>query len=244
MRPQKVKKEKQSKSIIVLGMHRSGTFMTSGILKILGVNIGKNLMGPHWSNPFGHFENWEFVKLNDQILEAAGGSWNRPPEKENILAQKERFSLQIRNLIQREKSEIWGWKDPRTSLTIELYLPYLENHYFVVCYREPLNIAKSLKRRDGMEIDEGLRLTAIYNQRIKEFFEKYPDLKRIDLFYEDIVTNPDKWLKILIDFLEIKPTKAQFQEALSFVSPRGMFHKLSVKKKEKLSESFYHHACL
>ncbi|HEC68495.1 MAG TPA: glycosyltransferase [Candidatus Desulfofervidus auxilii] len=212
--------EKIKKSIIVLGMHRSGTSMTAGVLHRLGVNMGKNLMKGNWANPLGYFENLEFVRLNDRILQAAGGSWNDPPGREKILAQKEKFSSEIYNLIQKEKSEIWGWKDPRTTLTIELFLPYLENPYFLICYRNPLSIAESLKRRDGTSIEFGLKLTGIYNQRIVDFLEKHPHLKKIYLPYEDIVSYPELWLKKLVNFLGLNPTNEEFQKALEFIKPK------------------------
>jgi len=71
-----------NKTVIVLGMHRSGTSMVSGVLNILGVDIGKDLLGNHWSNPLGHFENNDFRNLNTQILKEAGGDWLNPPSRE------------------------------------------------------------------------------------------------------------------------------------------------------------------
>ncbi|KSW10770.1 hypothetical protein CF15_08305 [Pyrodictium occultum] len=145
------------KTIIVLGMGRSGTSMVAGILHILGVNMGERLLGAHWSNPLGHFEDLDFVELNEEILRAAGGSWDNPPAREAILAVAPRFYDRIRPLAEEERRrhEVWGWKDPRTSLTVELYLPHLENPYFIVCHRDWEAIARSLKRRDGMSIERG-----------------------------------------------------------------------------------------
>jgi len=51
----------------------------------------------------------------------------------------------------------WGWKDPRLSLTIELFLPYLHNPVFVICTRKSQTIAESLFRRDGIEVKRGLK---------------------------------------------------------------------------------------
>ena len=123
--------EIHNKIVIVLGMHKSGTSMVAGSLKKLGVNMGKDTT-PDSTNPLGHFEDKEFVTLNSQILKKAGGSWTNPPAKEKILIQKEYFLRKIESLIQKQKSELWGWKDPRTCLTIELYLPYLINSYFKI----------------------------------------------------------------------------------------------------------------
>jgi len=211
--------EIQCKTVIVLGMHRSGTSMVAGVLKKLGVNMGKDTT-PDRRNPLGHFENKEFVNLNDQILKKAGGSWMNPPAKEKILQQKNYFLIKIESLIQKQKSGIWGWKDPRTCLTIEFYLPHLINPYFIVCHRDFFGIAKSLKKRDGMDIKDGKKLATIYNCQINEFFKEHPELKKIDLFYEKVINNPEKWLKKIINFLDIHPSKKQRRQALKFMLPK------------------------
>ena len=41
----------QSKTVIVLGMHRSGTSMVAGILNKLDINMGKKMIGKSASNP-------------------------------------------------------------------------------------------------------------------------------------------------------------------------------------------------
>jgi len=212
-------------------MHKSGTSMMAGVLKILGVNIGKKLAGPKWSNPLGHFENIKFLELNDKILEAAGGSWDNPPKKEKILALKEKFSKEIKELIKKEKSEIWGWKDPRTSLTIELFLPYLDNPYFLVYHRNFQAIAEELKKRDKMEIKQGINLSKIYEEYINDFFENHPELKKFDLYYEEVIKEREKWIKKIIEFLQIKPTEKQYEEAIKFIRPQEEMQKLSKKMK-------------
>lgn len=63
----------------------------------------------------------------------------------------------------------WGFKDPRTVLTIDLYLPHLPNPQFITCYRGPMEIAKSLNKRDGMSIEKGMNISKIYNERLSEF---------------------------------------------------------------------------
>jgi len=167
------------KTVVVLGMHRSGTSLIAGILEKLGVNMGKQQVGVHWSNPLGHFENIDFVKMDDKILEKAGGSWDDPPESAKILELKkdQKLMKEIKEVVRRNEDVIWGWKVPTTSLTIELYLPFLTNPHFVVCYRDPEAIARSLKKRDGMDREKALQLTDYYITSIKEFFRKYPKLK-------------------------------------------------------------------
>ncbi len=82
---------KQQKTIIVLGMHKSGTSLVAGALKKAGVNMGDNLLGRHWSNPLGHFEDMDFFRLNRKILREVGGGWDNPPSLDKVLSLKEKF---------------------------------------------------------------------------------------------------------------------------------------------------------
>lgn len=85
----------QSKEVIILGMHRSGTSMVAGVLSRVGINMGKVMLGKTPSNPLGHFEDEDFYNLNRKILEFAGGNWRNPPNEEDILVQKDKFKKEI-----------------------------------------------------------------------------------------------------------------------------------------------------
>ena len=67
------------RTFVVLGMHRSGTSLTAGGLEKIGIDMGDNQLGANQWNPLGHFENVDFVGLNDRILNTAGGNWLDPP---------------------------------------------------------------------------------------------------------------------------------------------------------------------
>lgn len=163
--------KKTTKTFIVLGMHRSATSLVAGALRNFGVDMGKELLGGKNSKISPHFEDMDFLRLNEQILRAAGGSWDNPPSEKKILSLKEKFASEIKSLIE-NKTGLWGWKDPRTTLTIKLYLPYLKNPHFICCFREPLEVAKSLYRRQKMPIKKGLKLAKIYNKRLLGFLKE------------------------------------------------------------------------
>lgn len=224
---------KQSNEVIVLGMHRSGTSMIAGVLSKLGVDMGKELLGKSWANPLGHFEDKDFLQLNKRILEAAGGSWNAPPTEESIREQESSFTEEIKDVIRRKSAGLWGWKDPRTSLTIRLYLPHLLNPYFIICHRDFRAIAESLRRRDGMEIEQSIRLARIYEERIEGFFCENPQLRRLDITYEEMLAAPEQRLKRMVDFLEIQVSQEQYQEALNLILPREKVRRLSKKERTK-----------
>ena len=64
---------------IVLAMHRSGTSALMGLLNTVGVYCGESedLLEPRPCNEKGFFERRDVMELNDRILEAAGGRWDR-----------------------------------------------------------------------------------------------------------------------------------------------------------------------
>ena len=110
-----------SKVFVVLGMHRSATSLVSKAL------LNEIYMGP---TPGGNvFESRPFRVLNQAILRRARGSWHEPPPEQAILDQYEHFRGRIVETIESDRAgrELWGWKDPRTTLTIRLYLPQRQN---------------------------------------------------------------------------------------------------------------------
>jgi hypothetical protein len=221
------------KSIIILGMHRSGTSMVAGVLARLGVNMGRELMPPNRGNPTGYYENMDFVKLNREILGHQDNSVLPIPSSQEIINKKDKFGEQIKKIIKKSQSSLWGWKDPRTCLTIELFLPFLTNPYFIICQRNPLAIARSLKKRDGLSVEMGIKINEIYNQRITNFFQRNPELKRMFISYEKMVAEPEQAVRGIIQFIDLKSNPKDFNQAVKFIlSPWG-------KKKAKWSYYFH-----
>jgi len=169
------------KSIIVLGMHRSATSMTArSIHQNKEVYMGEKLLLGHADNPKGHYEDVNFLKLNIKILNAVKGDWKRPPSRESILKVGHLFDEEIKELIKKSENKAkslgmisWGFKDPRTILTIDLYMKHLKNPQFICCYRNHLDVAKSLHKRDGIPLKDGIQLSKIYNNRLSMFMQNW-----------------------------------------------------------------------
>ena len=126
---------------MVLGMHRSGTSLLSGLLvRGFGYNIatvGKNnitnkkeIMPPLPENPKGFFERWDFMYQNDQFLENQNMRWdtiniNRYDYKiatsssSSSLTNHGRTGLRF---ITNPNNEPWLVKDPRNCITLNTWL--------------------------------------------------------------------------------------------------------------------------
>ena len=57
-----------SKVLVIVGMHRSGTSVITQWLYRCGLFIGNNLVGPDTGNEQGHFEDADFLRLHQKFL--------------------------------------------------------------------------------------------------------------------------------------------------------------------------------
>lgn len=182
--------------IVILSMHRSGSSLTTSIVQKLGIHIGDRLLGTHPSQPRGHYENVEFYELNMDILRTAGGDWQNPPGEARINAVANRFRERIKGTIAKNKKKKWGWKDPRTCLTLPLYLPYLQSPRFILVYRETDGIIGSLLRRSGGTKEKWERVTRTYQAAMEKHTSGFDTLR---VQYEMIVNK--KFARAEIGFI-------------------------------------------
>ena len=96
-----------------------------------------------------------------------------------------------RELIEKHKDILWGWKDNRTAFTFKAYQPYLENVLFVICKRNKEAIIRSLMRthkgqfrKEDQNEEYFGKLHDMYYAAINEISKNYP---RVDIHYEDLV---------------------------------------------------------
>jgi hypothetical protein len=177
--------------IIIIGMHRSGTSMMTGMLRQLGLFIGANKDNNDESN--------FFQRMNDWALKQAGGSWDNPEMIDDLLANPTmrglvtdyfRFSLQSprqlffldwRNYLRGQRIESlttpWGWKDPRNTYTLPLWLDIFPDAKVIHIYRNGIDVAESLRVRWQKDLEH---VQKVY-QRQKPFFSVLPKLRTFPL---------------------------------------------------------------
>jgi hypothetical protein len=131
----------------------------------LGVYLGENFCTePMPSNLTGHWEARDVVAINDQILAHSGGSWSNVPDQ---LTWNTECDQQIkRTLAQFATRPIYGWKDPRTTITFPAWTQHLPAYALLATIRHPFAVAQSLAVRDGLDIAAGLRLWTVYNRHL------------------------------------------------------------------------------
>ncbi len=160
-----------SNVILIMGMHRSGTSAMAGVCNILGVDLGKGLIGSDAFNPKGHWEHEEMVLIHRSILRDLGRSAGCVhallPEKlkSRVLADIKRT---IGEAIDKDfyKVRLWAVKDPEISRLIPFWLPPIQQRNispkFLIMVRHPYEVARSLHNRNGFTLRKSLLLWLRY----------------------------------------------------------------------------------
>src|SRR6516162_2590280 len=165
-------------TIVVLGMHRSGTSCITRMVNLCGASLGASTIGANEYNKSGHWEAAQGLEINELILRYSGGSWDNPPER-LLCAGFIRWKMrEFLGRLHREETAVW--KDPRTVVTFPLWRPMLKRCIVLAAYRHPLSVARSLQRRDGFELDRGLELWRNYNARLLSIAEREREVYWLD----------------------------------------------------------------
>lgn len=146
--------------ILVVGMHRSGTSATAGVLAALGASTGGQLVPANRWNERGHFELQCAVEINERCLSALGIAWNSVQPlprgwqesraaRDAIDAVESLFCEQFRN------DPLCMIKDPRMSRLLPLWLRGMERQgvsaRVLITLRDPSEVAASLDVRDSTD---------------------------------------------------------------------------------------------
>ncbi len=214
----------EGKTIIcVTGMHRSGTSLVMHLLSICGVHLGSkdDLMSPTEDNLDGYWENWRFVKVNHGIIAKLGGSWDNPPASLEDLATTKRLKTlraEAGKLLREfDGCSLWGWKDPRTSLSLSFWKNLIPSLKVVVCLRNPWEVGLSLRRRRHTPSPLGLTLWRSYNQKI---LDTTTPTERIITHYDAYFTRPEAELRRVLNYLDIEPDIYMIEQCRAIISER------------------------
>ena len=150
-------------------MHRSGTSCLAGLLQQAGVDLGDIVEeAPH--NRKGNRENLDIRELNEAVLVHSNGSWESPP---NHLKWDPKHRAKQNVIIKCFSDKaVWGFKDPRTLLTLPFWQDGLKRAEvkYVGTFRHPLSVAKSLNARQAdLSIEKGVILWYRYNEQLLEY---------------------------------------------------------------------------
>ena len=147
--------------IIVIGMHRAGTSMLTRLLDSAGVYVGRRLT----RNAECPFMN----SLNYWVFEQSSANWDNPESVDDLLNYGDIRSvvtdylggvidgpaaahyLGLRRWLRHRSLHAiphhWGWKDPRNTYTLPLWLDVFPNARVLHITRHGMDVAQSLRVR-------------------------------------------------------------------------------------------------
>jgi hypothetical protein len=209
----------KNKSIIIVGMHRSGTSAASGELSRLGVFMGKDLLkAKEGINEKGYGENVKIIELNEEIFDGMHSSWDDPMgliKQKSLIKLSESFVHKAEALFIEEyqHKKLWGMKDPRVSILLPFWKKALNNigcevnYLFII--RHPNEVVKSLVKRNGFSEKKGLILWLNYNLSI---YLHTTSQNRIIFNFDDVISSPADVEQRLKEYfnLEFPSTEKEF----------------------------------
>ncbi|MGJ8548656.1 hypothetical protein [Winogradskyella wichelsiae] len=147
----------KNKILVVVGMHRSGTSLTTNWLQKCDLNIGTKLEGKKFSNPDGHFEDIDFLYLHEEILKSNEVPYHGTENPDDFSINKSQKE-EIKELLTIKNQNLeWGWKDPRTCLFLGVYRELIPEANYLVIVRPFTEIIDSLLRRKYTPIEKKIK---------------------------------------------------------------------------------------
>ena len=170
--------------VIIIGMSRSGTSMLTRMLEAVGLFVGKE-------KTLSSHEAVFFQRLNKWLLSQCSGGLEHPSSIKYLLEDNEArmlFAEFIRYILKTPRTVSflgwgkflryrnltaldipWGWKDPRNTYTLPIWLDIFPNAKVIHIYRHGVDVVNSLRVRH----DRGLA-------RLKK---RHPKFKPLYWFY-------------------------------------------------------------
>ena len=152
--------------IIVTGMHRSGTSAFTRVVNLLGAEIARDLVPPvAGENDRGFWEPTRVVEIHDRLLAEIGSAWDDvfplPTDwLQSAAAQQAKRDLAHEITKDFSDSRLFVVKDPRITRLLPLWLELLDElaiePFIIIPVRNPLEIASSLKRRNGFALAKSI----------------------------------------------------------------------------------------
>ncbi|WMJ72092.1 hypothetical protein RCC89_02750 [Cytophagaceae bacterium ABcell3] len=212
------------KNIIVLGMHRSGTSMVTGLLSKLGYYVGapEELTNTSEENPKGFFERKDVRNINDELLIGNDFDWYKVAgfttdslTDSSVHKYKEEISG-VFNLLR--KKGPFAIKEPRLCLLYLIFKEMVRDDIKLLVYRDPIESAESLLKRNKFPLHFGLALWEKYH---KALFNSLSNDHLILVNYNKLLNDPKAEVQNLVNSINSLSGDdiALEQGALDFICP-------------------------
>jgi hypothetical protein len=203
-----MKNKSTQRLVVVLGSGRSGTSILTRFLGACGMRLSDDMVGASEQNPEGAFEDREIFDIQTQIFTNMGSSQLLPMPRDWMRSESVNDSIrQLRDvIIQRisDSEELWGFKDPRTTLLLPLWIRVFNKAniapLYLMAVRDPRAVASSLSRQYGFS-ENGAELFWLY-KNIEALYHTGGNL--FIAHYEDWFDRPETLAKDLLEYTGLR----------------------------------------
>jgi len=221
--------QEEAKTIIVLGVARSGTSMTAGIIEHLGIHVSKTEAADNRMLKFnakGSFESKHMRIMHDIQRELGNDFFEK-----KVIKAREKYRQQIETAMQKGSSgnAIWGYKALGIE-AVDVMLPMIKNPHIILVTRSSTEHAKSYYSLQVETLkDKTAKHPHITNSlvdaasgilrccRVVARNKQYPHYLTS---YESIRENPVQQAKNIAQFIGIKITEQMIVKIQDFIDPR------------------------
>jgi GT2 family glycosyltransferase len=227
--------------VFILGMHRSGTSIVTRLINLMGAYFGPegSSTGANEENPKGFWERRDVRNLNDAVLASLDCDWHRvrgfalERVPAGALEEFERGAREV--LLDLDAHQPWVIKEPRLCLLLPLWRRLLEKPVCVMVHRSPLQVARSLEKRNEFPLSAGI---ALWERYAIDSLRSSRDLPRLLIGIDDLMADPVGTVRDLYTRLsELGVTGLHCpdeSEILSFVTPELYHHERDGKLQQQL----------
>lgn len=207
---------------IITGMHRSGTSLVARLFFEAGADMGDPstfYRSDKW-NPGGYFEQPDIHSINMPLIN--GLIWKFSyfwlPSTETIMRRAARKSELIHDIANKYNDKVL--KETRFCLTIPAWQKYgAKIGKILICIRDPIQVARSIQRRNKISLNMAYSLWLVHNQRLLEnskgipiWFIYYGNLIDRDRFEEEVIP--------ALQFFNIDISKENLAQIASIIDPK------------------------
>lgn len=179
------------RTIIVVGVARSGTSMVAGALHALGVPMGES------SNDVV-FEDRDLAG----VFEGGGGA----RALEELLRERDR------------QNPIWGWKRPAAFHYLRPHLDRFRNPTVIATFRDVLAISMRNAISVKSEVLKGLKAAHRETRALLDFVAALKTPAML-VSYEKALFNPTDFAAALAEFAGLELNRARAEAVASFIQP-------------------------
>lgn len=202
-------------ALLVTGMYRSGTSMVANYLLDCGIHLGDNLHPGDIGNPRGYYEDVDFLRFHEDLLAWSHLSIFPTSRKQLRRPIPSQYKARAQHLLQEKaQPQVWGWKECRTTLFLDLWRGIIPDLRILFLMRNPLSVVDSLLRRGTDRIvlrrpRVAFRTWRLFNELIRQHYAEHKHLCFL-MDIDDFLLEPARATALLFSKLQLELPVREF----------------------------------